>query len=412
MNFTTPAVWVVGTFDTKAAELNYLAQCVRAQGLACCTVDVSTSDLRPRGADLGALEVASHHPQGPQAVTTGDRGSAVAAMALALTACVLARRGEIAGLMGAGGSGAAALVSPALQALPVGLPKLMVTTMAAGDVRPYVGASDILMLYPVTDVSGINSISSVVLANAAHAMAGMVRFIQPVVHVTKPAIGLTMFGVTTPCVQAVTRMLEQEFDCIVFHATGAGGRAMEKLAASGMLRAVMDITTTEIADELVGGELSAGADRLDAIAQAGVPYVGSAGALDVVNFWARSTVPERFRHRVLHEHNSNVTLMRTSAQESAEIGLWLGHRLNRMKGPVRFLVPAGGFSALDAPGCVFHCPDADAAFIDAARSIFQPNEHRQLSVLPWHINAPEFAWALVQALREVLAVDPASQRKP
>lgn len=403
MNSNISAVWVVGTFDTKAAELHYMAQCIRAQGVACRTVDVSTAmPLADWGADISAQEVANCHPQGPSAVTTGERGSAVSAMALALTSCVLAQQGALAGVVGAGGSGAAALVCPALQALPVGLPKVMVTTMAAGDVKPYVGASDILMLYPVTDVSGINSISAVVLANAAHAMAGMVRFPRPALPAAKPAIGLTMFGVTTPCVQAVVQALSQEFDCLVFHATGAGGKAMEKLAASGLLRAVLDITTTEIADELVGGELSAGPERLDAIARSGIPYVGSVGALDVVNFWAKETVPEKFRHRTLHVHNSNVTLMRTNTEESAAIGYWLAGKLNQMTGPVRFLIPAGGFSALDAPDSVFHLPEANVALGDKLQEFFVPQAQRQLRMLPFHINSPEFVASLVQALREVL----------
>lgn len=397
------SVWIAGTFDTKAAELHYMADCLRAQGVACVTVDVSTTPWAPRGTDLSAHEVASHHPQGPAAVATGERGSAVTAMALALQHCVLARQSEVSGLLGAGGSGAAALLSPALQALPVGLPKVLVTTMAAGDVKPYVGASDIFMLYPVTDVSGINSISAVVLANAAHAMAGMVRFRQPAPPRTKPAIGLSMFGVTTPCVQAVTQALSGDFDCLVFHATGAGGQAMEKLAASGLLHAVLDITTTEMADELVGGVLSAGPQRLDAIAQAGVPYVGSVGALDVVNFWAMDSVPEPFKQRTLHAHNSHVTLMRTNTAESAQLGQWLAHKVKRMSGPARLLIPAGGFSALDAPGQPFHDPEANAALIDAVRDVLSPPQQHLLQVLPFHINAPEFAAALVAALHEVLS---------
>lgn len=407
-----PSVWIAGTFDTKAVELRYIAQCLRAQGLSCRTVDVSTSSLEPRGTDITALEVASHHPQGSQAVATGERGSAVTAMALALQHCVLARQNELSGLLGAGGSGAAALLSPALQALPVGLPKMMVTTMAAGDVKPYVGASDIFMLYPVTDVSGINSISAVVLANAAHAMAGMVRFRQPAPPSTKPAIGLSMFGVTTPCVQAVTQALADDFDCIVFHATGTGGQAMEKLAASGLLHAVLDITTTEIADELVGGVLSAGPQRLDAIARAGVPYVGSVGALDVVNFWAQDSVPEKFKHRTLHAHNSHVTLMRTNAEESTRIGRWLAEKIQGMTGPARLLIPAGGFSALDAPGQAFHAPDANAALMDAVQGVLAPQHPHLLQVLPFHINSPEFAAALVAALHEVLHERAPNQAQP
>jgi uncharacterized protein (UPF0261 family) len=409
MTIETKAVWVAGTFDTKASELHYIAQCLRAQGVACRTVDVSTTGPARTDVDISAAMVAAHHPQGPDTVFTGERGSAVTAMSQALRACALAHAPQILGVMGAGGSGAAALLSPALQALPVGLPKLLVSTMAAGDVRPYIGASDIFMLYPVTDVSGIHSISALVLANAAHAMAGMAQFEKPVLAQPKPAIGLSMFGVTTACVQAVTQILSTEFDCIVFHATGAGGQALEKLAGSGLLKAVLDITTTEIADEVVGGELSAGPDRLDTIARTGVPYVGSLGALDMVNFWALQTVPEKFRHRTLHSHNQNVTLMRTDERECDEIGAWLARKLNRMTGPVRMLVPSGGFSALDAPGEAFWRPDADLALMERLQQDFEPQAHRQLRVLPHHINAPQFAQALVSALREVLAT-PSSSR--
>ena len=402
MHSSQKTVWIVGTFDTKAAEFHYIAQCLRDQGVACLTVDVSTSESAHRGADMDAATVAAYHPQGAAAVYTGKRGSAISAMAHALRECVLAHQHELAGMLGAGGSGAAALVSSALQALPVGMPKVLVTTMAAGDVRPYVGASDIFMLYPVTDVSGINSISATVLANAAHAMAGMVKFDKPQLLSSKPAVGLTMFGVTTPCVQAVTDALSVDFDCIVFHATGSGGQAMEKLAVSGLLQAVLDITTTEITDELVGGELSAGPDRLDAIAKAGVPYVGSLGALDIVNFWAMDTVPQKFRHRKLHQHNQNVTLMRTDESESAEIGKWLAHKLNKMTGPVRMLVPSGGFSALDAPGKDFWLPEANMVLIDELQLGFVQSPEHQLRILPHHINSPEFSKTLVDALKEVL----------
>ena len=402
VNSLQKMVWVVGTFDTKMVELNYIAQCLREQGIACRTVDVSTSQPIDRGADMDAASVAAYHPNGAAAVYTGERGSAVTAMAHALCLCVLANQPSLAGLMGAGGSGAAALVSPAMQALPIGMPKLLVTTMAAGDVKPYVGTSDIFMLYPVTDVSGINSISATVLANAAHAMVGMTKFDKPRLTISKPAIALTMFGVTTPCVQAVTDALSEDFECIVFHATGAGGRAMEKLAASGFLQAVLDITTTEIADELVGGELSAGPDRLDAIAKAGVPYVGSLGAIDIVNFWALDTVPEKFRHRKLHQHNQNVTLMRTNVCESAAIGKWIAQKLNNMTGSVRMLVPSGGFSALDVPGGDFWQPDANMALTVALQNLFEHSPTHRLSIHPYHINSPEFCLALVDALRAVL----------
>jgi uncharacterized protein (UPF0261 family) len=242
-----------------------------------------------------------------------------------------------------------------------------------------------------------------VLANAAHAIAGMVRACQPAPTDGRPAIGLTMFGVTTPCVQAVTARLEAEHDCIVFHATGTGGQSMEKLAASGLLTAVLDLTTTEIADELVGGMLSAGPQRLDVFATAGIPYVGSVGALDMVNFRALDSVPSTFASRRLHSHNAQVTLMRTTPDENARFGAWIAAKLNRMSGPVRFLLPLGGVSALDAPGQPFWDPRADAALFDALRRDVQRTDRRRLVEVPAHINDPAFAAEAVRQFREIAA---------
>lgn len=396
------AAYVVGSFDTKGEELNFIAARIRAQGVDAVTVDVSTSAAATRGCDVSNGDVAAAHAGGAATVFTGERGSAVGAMAQALVAFLHRRSDRIGGVIGAGGSGAAALVSPALQALPVGVPKLLVCTLASGDVRAYVGSADIMMLYPMVDISGLNRISRQVLANAAHAIAGMVRAWQPAPADALPAIALTMFGVTTPCVQAVTAQLEADHDCIVFHATGAGGQSMEKLAASGLLAAVLDLTTTEIADELVGGVLSAGAERLDVFASAvSIPYVGSVGALDMVNFWARDTVPAKFASRQLHSHNAQVTLMRTTAEENARFGAWIAARLNRMTGPVRFLLPLGGVSALDAPGQPFWNPAADAALFDALRRDVRQTEQRRLVDVPAHINDPAFAAEVVRQLREI-----------
>jgi uncharacterized protein (UPF0261 family) len=394
-----PRVFVVGTFDTKSRELGYVARCVRDAGVATCTVDVSTLPGE-RLVDVSCARIAAAHPQGAAAVFTADRGSAVTAMAEALTAFLLPRT-DVAGVIGAGGSGATALVTPAMQALPVGLPKIMVSTLASGEMRRYVGASDIFMLYPVTDVSGLNSISARVLANAAHAIAGMVKHKPPALATARPAIGLTMFGVTTTCVQAVSAALEASHDCIVFHATGSGGQSLEKLAASGLLTAVLDLTTTEIADELVGGVLSAGPQRLDVFANTGIPYVGSVGALDMVNFWAPDSVPSKFAARQLHSHNAQVTLMRTTPEENAQFGAWIAAKLNRMPGPVRFLLPLGGVSALDAPSQPFWNPQADATLFDALRRDVQQTEHRRLVEVPAHINDPTFAAEAVRQFREI-----------
>jgi len=396
------AAYVVGSFDTKARELFFIKNCMERLGLRVVTVDLSTSG-KPSSATVHPREVARYHPKGEKAVFTGDRGSAVIAMATAFEAFVLQRR-DLGGVISAGGSGGTALATQAMRRLPVGVPKVMVSTVASGDVRPYVGPSDICMMYSVTDVSGINRISERVLANAAHALAGMIAHARPQQNGSdaKPAIGLSMFGVTTSCVQAVTKQLEERFDCLVFHATGAGGQSMEKLLDSGLLAGLIDATTTEIADELVGGVLSAGPERLDAVIRSRLPYVGSCGALDMVNFWARETVPSQFQGRKLHVHNQNVTLMRTTPEECARIGRFLVEKLNRMEGPVRFLIPDGGVSALDAPGQAFWDPAADKALFDAIASGFRGGVNRRLIRSPHNINDPEFADALVSQFLEIV----------
>jgi uncharacterized protein (UPF0261 family)/ABC-type branched-subunit amino acid transport system ATPase component len=388
------APYIAGTFDTKGRELFYLRSCLEKLGLRTVTVDLATSG-KPSPAMIHPREVARHHPKGERAVFTGDRGSAVSEMAVAFEHFVAQRR-DLGGLISAGGSGGTALATRAMRRLPIGIPKVMVSTVASGDVKPYVGPSDICMMYSVTDVSGINRISEKVLANAAHALAGMIAYARKdKAEETKPALGLTMFGLTTPCVQAVCKQLEERYDCIVFHATGTGGQSMEKLVDSGLLAGVLDITTTEIADELVGGVLTAGPARLDAFARKQIPYVGSCGALDMVNFWAMDTVPAQFRSRVLHRHNPNVTLMRTTPEEMARIGRFIAEKLNRMQGPVRFLIPEGGVSGIDAPGKPFSDPVADRALFDSISQAFRPTSARRLIRLPNHINDPAFADALV-----------------
>ncbi|CAN7675707.1 Tm-1-like ATP-binding domain-containing protein [Variovorax sp. LjRoot84] len=393
------AAYVAGTFDTKGRELFFLRQCLERSGLRVVTVDLSTSG-RTSSASVHPREVARHHPQGESAVFSGDRGSATAAMALAFEAFVQTRR-DLGGIISAGGSGNTSMATQGMRALPIGVPKMMVSTMASGDTRPYVGPSDICMMYSVTDVQGIHRISECVLANAANALAGMIA--HPPVRSTssKPAIGLTMFGVTTPCVQAVTKRLEDSYDCLVFHATGVGGQSMEKLADSGMLAGVIDVSTTEIADEIAGGVLSAGAARMDVFARHALPYVGSCGALDMVNFGAWDTVPERFKARKLYRHNPTVTLMRTTAHECRAIGEFIAAKLNAMRGPVRFLIPEGGVSAIDRPGQPFHDPEADRALFAAIEHSFRSGIDRKLQRLPLHINDEAFADALVSAWYEV-----------
>jgi uncharacterized protein (UPF0261 family) len=262
------------------------------------------------------------------------------------------------------------------------------------------------MMYSVTDISGINRISERVLANAAHALAGMIAWSQTsgtrsARRETRPALGLTMFGVTTPCVQGVTKLLEDAYDCIVFHATGTGGQSMEKLVDSGLLAGVIDVTTTEVADLLLGGVFPAGEDRFDSIIRTRIPYVASCGALDMVNFGAIGTVPEHYRHRNLYQHSPQVTLMRTTPDENARIGRWIADKLNRCEGPVRFLIPEGGVSLYDQPGRPFYDPEADAALFKAIGETLRVTSNRRLIRLPYNINDPAFVAALVDNFREV-----------
>jgi uncharacterized protein (UPF0261 family) len=316
----------------------------------------------------------------------------------------MARRRDVGGIISAGGSGGTALVTPAMQSLPVGVPKVMVSTVASGNVRQYVGPSDICMINSVTDVAGINRISANVLSNAAHALAGMIGFRQEADHSRLPAIGLTMFGVTTPCVQAVAKALKMRYDCLVFHATGTGGQSMEKLAESGQLEGVIDVTTTEVADFLVGGVMSAGEDRMGAIIRSQIPYVGSCGALDMVNFEAIDTLPQKFKDRNLYQHNPQVTLMRTTTAENQSFGRFIAARLNRMEGPVRFLLPLKGVSLIDAPGQPFHDPAADRMLFETLEKEFRPGPNRRLIKMDMNINDPAFAQALVDHFLEIVVL--------
>jgi len=405
-NHPQPTAWVVGTFDTKAAELNYLAGLVRAAGVRVVTVDIGTRSA-PGAADIDAAAVAAHHPRGAAAVfEPADRGEAVIAMSDALSALVRERlaAGEIQGMLGVGGSGGSSMVAPAMRLLPIGCPKLLLSTMAAGDVSAYVGVVDMTLMYPVTDIAGLNRLSRTILANAAHALVGMLLHHAPVDHAhDKPAIGLTMFGVTTPCVQAVRDLLQTDFDTQVFHANGAGGRTLETLAAAGLLNAVVDLTTTEVGQHLAGGVCDAGPDRLDAAARYGLPWIGSVGALDMINWGAPSTIPERHRHRLFHVHNANVTLMRSNTQELEAAAHRIAEQLNRATGPVRLLLPMGGLSMIDAPGQPFHDPAADAVLFDTLERLFVVSDTHRLTRLPHHINDPAFAAVVADEVRAVLA---------
>lgn len=398
-------VCVVGTFDTKGTELEYIAKRLRNVGVNVKTVDLSTSGAtHDFTVTVPSSTVAQYHPSGWNVESSNtDRGQAISAMAKAFEH-YLSTCDDITGVIGVGGSGGTALVAPGFRSLPVGLPKVLVSTMASGDVGPYVGGSDITMMHSVTDVEGLNAVSLKVLGNAAHALAGMVTNASALINSqlsNLPAIGLTMFGVTTPCIKTVTAELKTEYDCLVFHATGTGGRCMENLIDSGMLIGVLDLTTTEVADMLFGGVLAASEDRFGAVIRTGVPYVGSVGAMDMINFGERSSVPEIFNERLFHIHNDQVTLMRTTAEENRQIGEWVASKLNAMNGPVRFLIPEGGVSLLDVPGGVFHDPDADRVLFDTLEQNVKQTSNRKLIRIPASINDEQFANAAVSQFREV-----------
>ena len=395
-------VYIAGTVDTKGAELAFVRDIVASEGVPAIIVDLSTKAHEGR-ADIQATEIARYHPCGETAVFSRDRGSAVAAMAEAFERFI-ASRDDIAGLLGLGGSGGTALIAPGMRVLSVGVPKLMVSTVASGQVAGYVGPTDMAMMYSVTDIAGLNRISRLVLANAAYAIAGMARA-RPSADAgvaDKPMIGLTMFGVTTPCVTRAVAQLRDDFECLVFHATGAGGQSLEKLVDSRLIRAAIDATTTEVCDLMMGGIFPATEDRFGAFARTGASWVGSCGALDMVNFGPPDTIPARYKDRLFHRHNPQVTLMRTTAEENVRMGEWIAEKLNRCDGPVRLLIPEKGVSLLDAPGQPFHDPVADSALFDALTHTLKVSANRRLVRLPFAINDPEFSDALVAHLRETL----------
>ena len=396
-------IYVVGTCDTKERELQYVKAAITETGMHALLVDVSTQG-RSAAADIGPDEVARHHPGGRDAVLgLNDRGAAVTAMGEALVAW-LGAQGDIGGLIGLGGGGNTAIVTQGMRALPIGVPKLMVSTVASGNVAPYVGPSDICMAPAITDVAGLNRINRVVLANAAHAIAGMARHpVSAAPAAERPVLGLTQFGVTTACVDQVRTALEGSFECMVFHATGIGGQTMEKLADSGFLSGVLDITTTEVADYLNGGVLPCTEDRFGAIQRSGLPCVLSVGALDMVNFGAMDSVPPHLKGRNFYQHNAQVTLMRTTPAENTRAGEWIAGKLNQCQGPVRVLIPEGGVSALDAPGMAFHDPAADRALFDALGKHLVVTPQRRLEHAPHHINDAAFARLLVAQFLELSA---------
>jgi uncharacterized protein (UPF0261 family) len=395
-------VVLVGTLDTKGVEYAFLRERLFERGVDVVVVDAGVHEPVGLDADVSREEVARAVGADPAALAAaGDRGAAVTAMGAGAEAVVLELHaaGRLDGILALGGSGGSSIAARAMRALPVGVPKLLVSTVASGDTRPYVGAVDVTMMYSVVDIAGVNRVSARIMANAAGAIAGMVGATVPTLD-EKPLVGATMFGVTTPCVTTARARLEElGYEVLVFHATGAGGQSMEALARGGFLVGVLDATTTELADELVGGVLSAGPDRLEAAGAAGLPQVVSLGALDMVNFGPRETVPSAFEGRNLYVHNPTVTLMRTTATECAELGRTIGRKLAAATGPTVVFVPLGGVSMIDVAGQPFHDPEADAALVAGLKETLGDTELHELSE---NINDPAFAIAMADRLHELI----------
>ena len=395
-------VVLLGTLDTKGSEYAFLRDRLREQSVDVLLVDAGILGEPKAEPDISRQEVAqAGGADVGELAEAGDRGAAVAAMARGASETVrrLHAEGRLDGILGLGGSGGSSLITHAMRELPVGVPKLMVSTVASGDTRPYVGAVDVTMMYSVVDIAGINHISSRILSNAAGAIAGMAKATVPQPGEEKPLVGATMFGVTTPCVDAARERLEElGYEVLVFHATGTGGQSMETLMRDGFITAALDATTTELADELVGGVFSAGPDRLEAAGELGIPQVVSLGALDMVNFGPMESVPERFKDRNLYVHNPTVTLMRTTPDECAELGRRISRKLNSAEGPLTLFIPLKGVSLIDVEGQPFHDLEADKALFDALRE--ELSENAEIIEMDTHINDPDFARAMVDRLHE------------
>ena len=393
-------VCVVGTMDTKGIEFAFIKEQIESSGVSTCVMNTGILGAPQLIPDISADEVAQAGGSSLQALRDeGDRGNSVTIMAQGAAALVAEKHaaGEIDGIISLGGSAGTTIGTTAMQAVPVGVPKIMVSTLASGDTSPYVQSKDISMMYSVVDIAGINRLSRQILANAAGAIVGMVNTEVSETIADKPLIAATMFGVTTPCVTKAREILEAAgYEVLVFHATGTGGQAMEDLVKGGFLAGVLDVTTTELADELVGGILSAGPDRLEAAGQSGLPQVVAPGALDMVNFGPPDTVPEHFSDRLFYQHNPTVTLMRTTAEETAELGRIMARKLSEAQGPTTVIIPTQGVSAIDQTGQPFDSPEARTAWIENLKAHIGDNV--TVIEMDAHINDDEFARKLAETL--------------
>lgn len=400
------AVYVLATLDTKGTEAEFVCQLLRQANLETLLVDTGCMDAPQVQPDVSREQI--YQAAGTTLETTqqkADRGFAVtkAAEGAANFIQEQAKQGSVCGVLGLGGSAGTTIGTAAMRALPLGVPKVMLSTLASGQVRPYVGDRDLLMINSVVDIAGVNRISRIVLSEAAYAMIGLVRGrdTQTVAADDKPVIAATMFGVTTRCVEQARLIFEQAgYEVLVFHATGTGGQAMESLIADGLISGVFDLTTTELADELVGGVLSAGPNRLTAAGKLGIPQVISVGALDMVNFGAPDTIPAQFQNRQFYQHNPTVTLMRTTAEENAELGKILAEKASASMGPTKIMLPRHGVSAIDCAGLPFDDPQARATLFEAIKQNVEAVDVQEIDA---HINDALFAETAAKQLLELIA---------
>jgi len=401
-------VVIVGTLDTKGEEFKYVKDIIENEGLETIVIDAGVLGEPYFEPDIDRSEVAEAGGDNiKDLVEAADRGRSMEIMSNGAAEIVeeLNQKGKVAGIISLGGSAGTTIGTTAMKRLPVGIPKVMVSTLASGDTRPYVGTKDITMMYSVVDILGVNSLSSEILSNAAFAVAGMVKGKRPEPKEKRPLIAATMFGVTTPCVEKARDYLENHgYEVLVFHATGTGGQAMENLVEEGFISGVLDITTTELCDELVGGVLSAGPDRLEAAGKEGVPQVVSTGALDMVNFGPIDSVPKEFKDRNLYKHNPTVTLMRTTAAENKKLAEIIAEKLNKAESKTALFLPLKGVSMIDAEGQPFYGPDEDKMLFETLRKNIDL-EKVEIIEKDLHINDEEYALALAKKMIELIEED-------
>ena len=394
-------IFVIGTCDTKNEELVFLSNIIKENGLDTKIIDVSTKPNMIK-CDVSNEQIAEFFQEGKENIfNCKTRGEAIENMSNALEK-YFAKIHEVSGVIAIGGSGGTSLITPMMQQLPIGCPKIMVSTVASGDISSYVGSSDIMMMYSVVDFASMNSIMEKILTNAGNAISEMVKkqkrtFLKK----TKKSLGITMFGVTTPCVEKITKKLEKQYECFVFHATGSGGKSFEKLVDSDLLEAVLDITTTEVCDLLMEGVFPCSKKRLDVFSRKKIPYFGSVGAIDMVNFGEIDTVPSKYKKRKLYIHNKQVTLMRTSIDENKKIGLWIANKLNKMNGDVRFFLPLNGLSLIDKPSQPFYDPKANEMLFKSIEENFKTSNKKKLIKINANINDDIFAEKIIDEFLKI-----------